>query len=350
MADPQQTVSDSSQSALSRRSLFRAAGLATGGALLLGLPGFLHRLADEAQAAELRATFASTNLTLELEGQPASPLKSMEGGNAVADTKPDTVDSSDNFLRQRITGHHFEDILITAQLGAETLLSKWITDSLTQPPVPKNGAIVYTDLNSNVVKRLEFTNAFITDIGLPTADATNTTTFALVLLTIAPQSTRLVGGSGKPYPVIMGTKSKATYSGLFRFNVQGLEKACARIGKVDNVGAARSKTVSLMTDKSGNPEFQVSRFQCSPISILLPEADAGPFYSWFDETVLKGKGGGERAGLLEWLDPTLKTILARVQLGGLGIIRYAPQGLTVGTEGVPKVQIDMYCESINLLA
>ena len=64
--------------------------------------------------------------------------------------------------------------------------------------------------------------------------------------------------------------------------------------------------------------------------------------------VLSGKNGAERAGLLEWLDPTLTTVMASVQLAGLGIVRYAPDPITGSSEKSALVHIDMYCESFNL--
>lgn len=333
---------------LSRRALIRAAGLATGGALLLGLPRFVHHLADEAQAADLSTYSSSTNLALELDGQPVCPLRSAQGGNAVALIADEDVIG--NFQKKRVSGFQFEDIRVEAPFdtGAVPFL-KLIADTLTKAPVPRNGAIVYTDLNYNVVKRLEFTNAYLTKISFPTADATVTTAPGTVSLQFTPQGTRLVGGTGQAYKLSLGTKSKTVLPGLFRLNIQGLEKACGRIAKVEQIQATRRLHIFDPAYTQTQTKTPVSPFSCSQISILLPEADGGPFYAWFDEMVLKGNTGGERVGLLEWLDPTFKIILTKVQLGGLGIVRYAPVPVAVGTEGIAKVQIDLYCESITLL-
>lgn len=336
------------QSELSRRSLLRTAGLATGGALLLGLPRFVSRLADDAQAADLSTYSSPTNLALELDGQPVCPLRSAEGGNAVALVTDEDVNMIGNFQTKKVSGFQFEDIRVEAPFDTGALpFLKLIADTLTKAPVARNGAIVYTDSNLNVVKRLEFTTAYLTKISFPTADATVLTVPGTVSLQFTPQRTRLVGGTGQAYKLSLGTKSKTVLPGVFRLNIQGLEKACGRIAKVEQIQATR-RVVSTAENKFTETKSPVSRFSCSQISIHLPEANGGPFYAWFDEMVLKGNTGGERDGLLEWLDPTFKVVLAKVQLGGLGIVRYAPQPVTVGTEGIPKVQIDMYCETIGL--
>jgi hypothetical protein len=68
---------------------------------------------------------------------------------------------------------------------------------------------------------------------------------------------------------------------------------------------------------------------------------------WFNDTVAKGAQGSERAGLLELMDSTMKTSMASAQLGSLGIVRYAPEPVKSGTSS-GLVQVDMYCESLNL--
>ena len=67
----------------------------------------------------------------------------------------------------------------------------------------------------------------------------------------------------------------------------------------------------------------------------MPEADAGPLYGWFDNTVLKGNNGPEteRAGRIEVLGADMKAVVATVDLGNLGIVRYAPVSVVGGKEG-----------------
>jgi hypothetical protein len=134
----------------------------------------------------------------------------------------------------------------------------------------------------------------------------------------------------------------------FRFNVQGLEKACARIVKVQGIGYKRKIAVEQLGEMRRNQPLAAA-LDYTTVSLLLPEVDAAPFYQWFDEVAFKGKQGGERGGLLEWLDPALKGVLATVQLGGLGIVRYAPEPVKPSSsEAIPLVQIDMYCQALTV--
>lgn len=333
----------------SRRDLFRTAGLAAGGALLLGVPSILSGWTGTAEAALRKGSLAGGNAALELEGQFAGFLATVEGGNAFADIITEAA-GPDLIQRKRPGPVRFEDILMDVQIDSvEKPLTNWLTETLTKNAGPRNGAIVQMDLNSNIVRRLDFTGALITEITLPDADAKDGKESATMTLRLMPQSTRLAGGKGK-LTAPLGARTKRILSSNFRFNVQGLEKACARIASVEPIVVKRAGGGQQTgQDKFRQPPAGLT-LDCSKVSITLPEVDAGLFYAWFDETVLKGKTGGERAGLFEWLDQTMKNVVASAQLGGLGIVRYAPE--PIRAEGREKllgmVQVDMYCETVAL--
>jgi len=332
---------------LSRRDLFRTVGMAAGGAMLLGLPKFLGGGLTAAEAAIKPGALGSANLALELEGKYACSVRSVAGGNAFAELVMENL-GPDSIQRKRPGQVRFEDILIEVPLGEDSkLLGGWVADFLTKSSTPINGAITYADFNMNETKRLDFFNAVLTEVAFPAADATEGKSAAFLTLRITPQSTRLAGPSGKKVQGALGSKQKAVIAGNFRFNVQGLESACTRIFKVQGIAAKRMKAVEAVGQQR-LPEVRLGALDCSLISVFLPETDAGPFYAWFDDTILKGKASGERGGLLEWLDPTLKNVLASAQLGGLGILRFAPEPVKVGMEKIGLVQVDLYCETINL--
>ncbi|MCS6284960.1 MAG: hypothetical protein H8K08_05980 [Nitrospira sp.] len=348
MSESDQEFRRPNNTELSRRDLFRSAGLAAGGAMLLGLPTLLSSLASPAEAAIKNTSFLRNNTALELDGQFAGFLTTVDGGGVFADVISETI-AQDMIQRKRPGPVRFEDIVIEIPLGSvDKLLAGWISETLGKSPVQKNGAIIYADANFNEIKRLEFSGALLSEISLPEADAAVGKNQALLTLRLTPQSTRLTGGKGK-LPGGANTKTKQIITSNFRFNVQGLEKACARITSVDPISAKRAM---LAQNQVGDAFRQVAKapgpLEYSLVRITLPESEAGAFYAWFDETVIKGKPNGERAGLLEWLDPTLKNVMASVQLGGLGIVRYEPDPSKSNEQKIGLVEVDMYCETLNL--
>jgi len=149
---------------------------------------------------------------------------------------------------------------------------------------------------------------------------------------------------------MLSSKTKSLRMNQFRFNVQGLEAACGRIAKIESLSARRGALLAAAgQDKFRQALPAANVLDCSLVSITLPEPDAGPFYSWFDDMVLKGNAAAERVGLLEWLDPTGKPSFS-VQLGGLGIVRYAPApAKSDGGMKAPMAQVDLYCQTMNVI-
>ena len=172
---------------LSRRDLFRTAGVAAGSATLLGLSKFIGNWMGEAEAAMPQRFLASFSLALELEGEPAGILKSVEGGNAFTEVileppGPDLVQ------RKRPGPLRFEDIMIQVPLGGNLKsLTNWMKETLTKGPTPKNGAILYADFNTTEVRRLEFFNTLLTEVSFPALDAAGKDA-AFFILRLTPQT------------------------------------------------------------------------------------------------------------------------------------------------------------------
>jgi hypothetical protein len=333
---------------LSRRDLFRTAGVVAGGAALLRLPKFIGNWMGEAEAAMPKRSFASlSHLALELEGQPASLLESVEGGNAFTEVLLEPP-GPDLIQRKRPGPVKFEDIVIQVPLGGNPkLLTNWITETLTKGPIPRNGALLYADFNNTEIRRLEFFNALLTEVSFPALDGASKDA-ASITLRITPQTTHLSGGKGKALQA-PGNKSKPALRSNFRFNVQGLENACKNIFQVDSIVAKRPMAkLAAGQEKFRQPGSGSGVLGCSTVNLTLPVADAGPFYNWFDDVALKGNPAGERAGLLEWLSGDLNTVMGALLFGGLGIVRIVHDSTEANSDKIQTIHVEMYCETMVL--
>jgi hypothetical protein len=66
--------------------------------------------------------------------------------------------------------------------------------------------------------------------------------------------------------------------------------------------------------------------------------------------VMKGNAGdnNEKAGTLEFLDPTLKVSLLTIYFNHLGIFGFSPEKLDAGADTIRRVKVEMYCEQMTL--
>jgi hypothetical protein len=339
MSDSKEEEIASPEVGLTRRDLIRAVGLSAGG-VALGLSTFGG--GSTAQAAVAGRSFSAITVVLELDGT-TTIVKSAAGGNAVVDVVLEPV--VDGIQRKRPGGVRFEDLILELPFGMSPALLGWINSTLGKGPTAKNGALVYLDFNLQEVKRLEFVNAVITEVTLPALDGAGKDS-VYVSIRLAPESARLAGPAAKPISVATDkSSSKPVFSSNYRLNVQGLEAASASISKVGVLTAKRTPQSGAVGEKIRERLF--APLDCSLLTITLAESGAGLFYAWFNDLIVNGKGG-ERAGRLEWLAPTLTTSIGFADLGNLGIVRYAPVAVVSGADSVARVEVDMYCETINL--
>jgi hypothetical protein len=331
-----------SQSKRNRRDVLRALGLAGGVALL----GPLAARSGSAYAA--MQSYTSVNLGLEIDGT-VTPVESIEGGNAFADVALEPP--IDGIFRKHLTAVRFEDLLVQVPLHAAQPLLGWIGSLLApggKSPPAKSGAIVYLDINGKEQKRLEFFNAVVSEVTLPACDAAARDPASLKLR-LTPESTRLAGGSGAAKG--FGAKSaaaKAVATNTFRMSIQGLESATQRISKVS---AASAKRGAPLPPAGIREKPLPAALDCAPLSITIQERDAGPFFQWFTDFAVQGNANAERPGRLEFLAADMSAVVAAVDFGNLGILRYAPlsgPGERAGSMTQPLVQVDMFCETMNL--
>jgi hypothetical protein len=322
---------------LRRRDVLRGLGLSAGGLLALGYP-------TGSSAAVTSLSITSGGVLLELDGG-ATWLRAVEGGNALAEVL--TEQGTELLPNKRPGGVQYEEIVLTLALNVAPQLLSWINSSLTKGPAARNGVISYADQNYNQWKRLDFSNAVISEISFSGMDSSSTDGPQMTLR-LAPAATRWAGGSGRnvAIPAVKGAK----IARHFRLSIAGLEAATPSIRKIQGLGAKRIAPSSAATPirsewlANGGLDMQTIR-------LYVPESQAVPFYSWFENAVINGGGktpDAERTGLLEWLATDLTTTVASANLAGLGIVRYAPVAFVPGVESYRDVEIDLYFEQMTL--
>lgn len=326
--------------ALTRRQLMQRMGLSGGGLLALGSSGLLQ--SGSALAAVAQPTNGIVVVALDLNGRTTT-VRSFEGGYARADVASQQA-GTDQPINYFVSGYQFEDIVLKIGFDMAPPLFAWINESLGGANSMRSGAFIFSDTQRGEWKRLEFSNAIITEVLLPTCDARLAEQTSSVTIRLSAEATRWTAGSGQ---LVMGEFGKTVKAPvIFRLNISGLESSTAFVSKIEGWGVKRS----LAPDTVGRNTRarSVATTEVLPVKLLLPENRSGPFYSWFETLVVKRVGNvGELTGLLEWLASDM-TVIASVQLRNLGIVSYAPQPITSGTNTAPQVMVELYCERLSL--
>lgn len=336
---------DNTSAGPSRRNFLKFAALLAGSVGLQGLP----RLTDTATAAIDARTYASNRFAVELDGVLLDLVKSVEGGFARADVVQEKLSAS-QFPKKHLANLKYSDIVLQCDPALPAPLMNWIAASLAMTYARKNGAIVTADFDMKERSRLEFFNALISELTIPACDAGSKDAGQLILK-LAPEYTRPVAGKGTVLPASLATakQQKAWSPGNFRLQIQGLEAACTRVNKIEALTIKQKITENAVGDMR-DYQREPASLEFPNLVITLPEADAGPFFQWFDDFVIKGNAGDdkERAGFLELLSPDLKTVMLRINFSHLGIFSFSPLRQEANADSIARVKVEMYCEQITM--
>jgi hypothetical protein len=328
---------------MDRRQFLKVAG--AGGVALAALPILIRAQTAEAtpatQAAGNTHGFVSGRLALDLDNSRAGGLHSVEGGHAIAEVVMENV-GLDHIQRKHLAGVKYEDITVTCGTGMSKQFYQWIKDSFNHKYTRQNGAIIGEHAC------LTFTNAFITEVGMPALDAASKDA-ATMTITWRPETTRHTrgggGGSGGP---IRAKEQKKWLTSNFRLRIGDLEEACKRVNKIEAL-VVKPKTIADAGGERRDDEQEPTHLEVPNLVITLPELHAKPFYDWHEHFVIKGNNGPdqEKSGTLEYLAPDLGKDLFTLTFSHLGIFKLTPEKVEAGGENIRRLKAEMYCEEIT---
>ena len=329
----------------SRREFLTMTSLFAGGLLAFGLPFFNGRTgpAFAMQSHQAIQRGGAVRYMLELNGAIVGPLNTMESGFVSGEII--TYQDGNDLVRQKRLGRlKYEDIVLTCGANLSLPFYQWLAETLNRLTPRKNGAIVAVNTNGQIIDRREFQNTLVKEVQLPALDgASNEPAYFTVTLT--PERIRYqLPNSRQDVPSPQANQASLRTS-KFRLGIQGLEQACAFVQRIEPL-VVKQEIINYQ-DGSDARQSRVSggRLEVGNLVITLPQHQAGPFTEWFSSFVLQGQiSGNTKQGLLEFLAPNGQTVLAAATLHNLGIFRMVP----VTRGGTYQVQIEMYCESVQL--
>jgi hypothetical protein len=333
---------------LSRRAFIERAGLLTGGLLVLGPGGLLRASGAQAQvAAQIKSrAFAAGSFMLSLDGKPVGFVQSFEGGTARGEVATMAVGPT-AVVKKNIANVHYDPIRFRAPVGSMAP-PFWdlLNNTLKGNAQRVSGEIAIADFNGTVQRRLTFSNALVTEMGIPALDAA-AKELAYVEVALTPETSRSdeKGGGKVAADLIKGQKKSALAN--FRLAIDGLDQACKRINKVEALVVKQS----VVVDQIGitrEPAKQPGKLEFPNLVFTVPMLDAPEFQKWHKEFVIDGLNGDdkERSGSLDLLAPDLATAVLTVKFSNLGIFALAPVAASGDTAASMKAEL--YCESMSL--
>ena len=299
----------------------------------LGLPmleaGWIRR-ARAAVPQPVRGVYA-----LELDGVRVGSVSAVSGGETVGDVVIEQP-GPDGIRHKHLAGYRVEPMSIEIGLPMAKSAYAWLKSSFdpNAKPMRKGGAIVTLDPTGRAVARREFRNAVVTEVDFPVCD-TESKDAAALSVTFLPEMVTPVAPNASAPAQQDFSRAPHLLSSNFRLSIQGLEAATTRARKVEAM-AIRIATASGARTGVDIPD----------LIVMIPESSAKPMYDWHRDFVIAKKSTQERAGLLEYLTPDLRSALLSLNLFNLGVVKVAPEAPGPGSR-VALTKVEMYCEAVT---
>lgn len=297
-------------------------------------------------APPVTRSYSAGRFALEIDGTVAGFVNAVEGGGAFGDVVKEA--GEDVYFKKHLGNPGFRDIRLEFGADMDKSFYNWIALALQGQHVSLNGAIVGADFNGNVVSRLEFQHALITEVTFPASDATSKDT-ARMSIVLSPEQTVLNRKASGKLSVKGPSTQKRWLSSSFRLSIDGLDTK--RVTKIDAL-TIKLPRISVGDDTQAclhcDLPLAPTRLDFPHVVVTTGEP-AESLYDWFETFVIAGNNDDsqEKGGTLEYLATDLKTVLFTIKLRNLGIFELMP---VVGEgSSLPRLLAAMYCESMELM-
>jgi hypothetical protein len=297
------------------------------------------------------ARIALSPIALRLDGVPAGDLtfiQASSGGTVFADVQSTTL-GGDHFAHKQPGLPRNEDVIVRLGTSMSEALFDWIAGSWGPTPETRDGAVLGCDHKFKVRRERQFHGAVVAETTFPTLDAASKQAGALtVRIRSAGLSPETDPGTPLVVPIGPGAKQKLWLASNFKLQIAGLD--CSKVSRIEAFTVRRS--IDTITSASGDVSLQAGPVDFPNLRITLSTASAATWAAWHQDFIVNGNNGpgSERTGSLSILAPNLQTELARIELLGLGIVRFAPEAAADGVGSVVgRMTAELYCEQMQLL-
>jgi phage tail-like protein len=296
-----------------------------------------------------KRSYTAGKFALDLNGDFAGWIQSMEGGQATADVVTEKL-GSDLIWHKHIAGVKYEDITVNCGTAMSKSFYEWVQSSMDHKVTRFDGALIVADFNYKEVSRMNFFQALVTEVGFPALDAASKDA-AKMTVKFAPEKTRKVTKTGGAIKGEIGKgQQKKWLPANFKLVIDGLDDACKHVNKIEAL-TVKQKVVENPVGEMRDYEKEPAHIEFPNLVITCSEAYADKIYAWHEDFVINGNNDNskEKTGSLQYLSSDLKPLFT-LDFMGLGIFKMTPEKVEAASENIARVKVEMYCEQIKFKA
>jgi len=288
--------------------------------------------------------FIMGTFALEIGGTVVGFVNSVEGGAIRADVIEETL-GPDGIARKHLGALRYEGLVIEVSLPLARELFDWTAQTWSGLESRRDVAILDCDFNRKVKRVRRCFQSLITEVRFPALDA-STREAGYLTIKFRPELIRVEKGDGSTVVAKGEAKSKKWVRSNFRFALGGLDGK--RVKRIDAFAVKQALSDDALGEARGEKTVSAPRFP--DLSVAMSQKDIEGWEKWANEFIVQGNSGAEqeKSGSIEFLDASLKEVLGRIDLSGVGIFRIADAKGESSQDSLRDVEISLYVEQMAL--
>lgn len=302
--------------------------------------------------------YISNRFVLELDDggmKYMGTLQSVDGGGLKSDAVEEKV-GKDGHTSRHPGRPKYDDVTIQVGMAMAPRFWKWIKASFNYEPLRYDGAIIALDYDNNERWRRTFKGALISEVQFPQLDgAAKEPAYLTVKFAVESVSEEQKGKGGKYKPEEQSQgewdKQRLWLPSNFAFKIDQFPQDSLTHAKVDGFTVKQNIITTpvggfLVADK------EPGRVEFPNLSVTVLQRDAQPWTDWYNKYVRDGhyEREQEKTGHVMYLGRDLdqgKPLLT-LDIYGMGILAVTPVKHDAKQDGMQKVKIDLFCESMDI--
>lgn len=293
-------------------------------------------------------SYVSGNSRLTLDGTNVGVLKSVDGGSIFAEVINEPM-GADKVVHKHIGQPKYQDFTLQIGFGMAKPIYDWISASWTGNYQRKNGEVVAMDMNLNPTSTKQFFNALVTEVTMPALDAASREP-GYMTVKFAPEYTRNAKAPSDPKSGANSTargEQKSWIPSNFRLEIDGMDTS--KVNKVEAFTVKQSAVQNSVGD-ARDQQREPAKLEFPNLKITMAESSVDAWNTWLDDFVIKGNNGQdkEKNGTIYYLATDRQTVLAKVKLFNMGIIRIDGAQDEANSDQIRRVTVELYVERMEL--
>jgi hypothetical protein len=290
--------------------------------------------------------YSAGQFMLILDGQP-SLVSEFEGLDAKADVVS-MKGGPERYQMKHISNFEYSEASMKMGMSMGGNIYGWIQSTFDKDFVRKSGTIAAADYNYRARSYRHFTDALITEIGLPACDASSKDS-GFITVKFKADSCEYAPGDNADLKGETNTDQKRWMASNFRFKIGGLD--CSTVKKV----SAYTIKQKVTTDRYGESRGLFNE----PTALEFPELEVTwtakqsiekQWQQEFHRIVQMGdtSKAAEMEATLEYLSHDLKTVLGTINFHGCGFVEQKESKREANKDGARELTTKFYVENVTL--